>query len=206
MSTIPRLLRQRTLSGFSLIELLVVIAIMGILAVLVIPAVGSISATRALNSASQALVDQLSLGRQHAMAQGRRVRWEMVEVDTPEGPQFRASRLMEFKAGQWNAISRWNELPVQVRLNPTTTRTSLLGNQQALAGSVVIDGKPYSSPAFFGITFLPDGTTLLPADATNNPSLTIESRSGQPDGSGNYPNWAAIVVNPVTGVAQVYRP
>lgn len=202
--------RRRTPRGlaFSLLELLIVIAIIVVLAALTIPAVTSLSTSRSLATATQNVLEKMSLARQHAMANGRRVRWELVKVDKADGngQEFRALRLVEFNQGQWKQVGRWQLLPDQVRVNPDTTRTQLLTSIDVI--DVEVAGKAYTSVPFLGITFLPDGTTTLPVVSTGNPPplLTLDVPRGEVDASGNYPNWAAFVVNPVTGVATSYRP
>ncbi len=193
---------KRNVLGFSLIELLVVIAIMLLLVSLTLPAVNSIVFGRELESAGSRVVEALSSARQTALTKGRRVRWELADIGTAGTPDFSIHRLVEFKDGVWTPTSPWTALPKTVRL--VTDRTSLIAAQATPATSpFTYRGASYANNVI-PVTFLPDGTTLLPHSSSS--FLTLETTKGPTDGSGRAVNWFAIVINPATGSPQSYRP
>lgn len=195
---------ERNVLGFSLIELLVVIAIMLLLVSLTLPAVNSIVSGRELESAGSRVVEALSSARQTALAKGRRVRWELADIGTAGTPNFSIHRLVEFKDGVWTPVSPWTALPKTVRLVTDPTRSSLINPGATPATSpFTYRGASYANNVI-PVTFLPDGTTLLPHSSSS--FLTLETTRGPTDGSGRAVNWFAIVINPATGSPQAYRP
>jgi len=189
-------------SAFSLLELLVVIAIMGLLLVVAVPGFNSISGGRKLDVAASQVVDALSLARQSAMAQGCRVRWEMLDIGSGT-PDFRIHRLVEFKNGTWQPASKWVALDGTVQINATAARSGLMNKITNSTNVMTYRGTNFSNKNIIPVTFLPDGTTLL--SGANN-FLTLETAKGPKDGSGIPANWSCIVINPVTGRSEAYRP
>ena len=190
-------------AGFSLIELLIVIAIMALLIALTVPAFHSISSGRKLDQAASQVVDNLSLARQTAMAHGCRVRWELADIGSGTN-DYRIHRLVEFKKGTWQAVSKWVALDASVQVNTTNpARSGLSGATDSATNNFTYGGTPFSKTNTIPVTFLPDGTTLL---SGSNTFLTLEPIQGPKDASGNSANWSCIVINPVTGRATAYRP
>jgi len=99
------------------------------------------------------------------MAQGCRVRWEFAETGSNG---FSIHRLMEFKNGAWSPGSKWVELPDSVALSTNLSRSSLMGTNTLLTNaSFSRRGTNFSNRRMIGVTFLPDGTTLLPSASSS---------------------------------------
>jgi len=199
----PPLTLRHQRAGFSLVELLLVVAVMGILMALAVPSLSSITSGRRLDLAGSQMADSLSLARQTAMARGCRVRWELARIGTP--PLYQIHRLLEFRTGGWQPSTKWTALPDAVQLSTNSLRAGLLASPTNTVLAFTYQGTNYPvTTTCIPITFLPDGTTDL--QPGNNNFLTLEPTYATRDASGNTRNWFSIVINPVTGRTEIFRP
>ena len=184
-------------------ELLLVVAVVGILLVLTVPALSSITSGRRLDQAGSQMADSLSLARQTAMSRGCRVRWELARIGTP--PLYQIHRLLEFRTGGWQPSTKWTPLPDAVQLSTNSARTGLQTRATNTTLAFTYQGTNYPvTTTCIPITFLPDGTTDLQPGPDN--FLTLEPTTGTRDASGATRNWFSIVINPVTGRTEIFRP
>lgn len=191
--------------AFTLLEILVVLAVMAILLALIVPSFNSITAARKLDTSGAQTADLLALARQTAMARGNRVRWELANLGSGAEQDFRIQRIVEFKNGTWTEASRWITFPDTIILNTDAARTNLI-NPAGPASTVDFSyqGQVYTDKEVLRVTFLPDGTTLLSSSQSH--FLSLEPKRGPKDANGDSANWLTIVINPVTGTAETYRP
>lgn len=196
--------RQSRPSGFSLVELLVVIAVISLLAMLMVPAFNSINRGRFLEQAGAEVINSLAQARQHAMTMGVRTRWDLIDIGAGGGTNFRIHRVMAFSGGQWEPVTRFSALPNTVELDSRSSRTSLITNAVSDPSAFTYNGENFSGRSRVSVDFHPDGMTTITSAVPPAPFLTF--RPSGSDAGSDSANWFSVVINPVTGRAEGYRP
>ena len=221
--------------AFSLVELLVVIAVIGIVATFAIPAVQGMLRGSSLNTAGSALVDQMSLARQHALTKNRIVEVRFYrfadpempgeKVDDPRTGHYRGLQFFEMsESGVMIPVSKLVRLPDTIIMNPSETLSNLLTEDparvKAMGDITATDPElPRGVKHNYEYTYFrynPDGTTSLsPTGHSGRPSqdgrwfITLHAEIDLIRTNGNTtppPNFITWMVDPVSGTSKTFRP
>lgn len=201
MTSRPKSKRSRR--GFSLTELMVVVLIVGVLAALSVPAYLGASQAAQVTTAAYRVLDSLTLARQIAISENRRVEVRLYQhAGGGEDPQYAAFATYKLEPNQSTALpaQRVEMLPRRVVIDPSDSYSPLVsrtGSSQAV-NPAAFDARYDGNTRCF--RFHPDGTT----DLARNEQwfLTLRPKS-QPGITGN---WATVMLDPVTGAAKLLRP
>jgi uncharacterized protein (TIGR02596 family) len=205
--------QKRAGKAFTLIELLVVITITGILLSFAVPVTNSVLRSNQLTTATQLVVDELSLARQTALAQNRVVEVRFYEVKSADRGEMDSAEISAFETlvyDETNTIATplaaVEHLPGGVLISKSSTLSTMMGStrektnwtdedpKRDLPRGIRSDYKAYS------VRFRPDGSTDLGAGSW---FLTLHGTREQ----GNPPpNHAAIQMDPYNGTLRLYRP
>jgi len=122
--------------AFTILELLVVMAIIMILAALTMPALSSTLQGAKVTQGTQAVLDQLTLARQSALAQNRAIETRIYSYIDPSASGGRkAYRAIQNFApqddGTAKPLDRMRKLPPEIILDSATALSSLLGAARA---------------------------------------------------------------------------
>lgn len=178
-------MRPRLIRGFSLVELLLVIVVIGIVATFAIPAIRSALKSSALDMGSNLLVEQMSLGRQQAIAKNRTVEARFYRYSDGESPgeiagqpetgHFRAIQLFERSDnGIWLPLDKAMRMPDTAIMSAGEKLSTILGENYAarVVTKSVVQGDPANNPdipragnkyEYIAFRFLPHGGTDLAA-------------------------------------------
>lgn len=195
------------LRGFSLLELLIVLAVVAALVAMVAQVYGSTAQSAAITAGAQLIGDTLSEARSAATAQNTPVEvriYAVAQSGPPTTPfrNYNAIQLRWVKPDRSTpAMSPLVTLPTWVVIDATTAHSPLI------AANTKTPPPDASDPNLNGDTrvfhFYTDGSTDLAPGA--NWFLTVRAAT-QSDPAHFPANWACVVIDPVTGRAQVYRP
>jgi uncharacterized protein (TIGR02596 family) len=196
--------------AFSLIELLVVIAILGILSVLITPALRSISSGNQVTAAANQIAAALILTRQVALAETRQMELRIFKLPDETGSNFayRGFQLAESSSGE--ARERLQRLPSGIVLLDDAKFSTIL-NEAANPGILSTNLPVYGNVDYKVIRFTSSGGTTLPSVGSFGGSdqwfLSLKQEHA-PSGGADKPadNYATILVDPVVGRVQVFRP
>jgi uncharacterized protein (TIGR02596 family) len=206
----------RPARGFSLVELLVVMGIIMALGAVSVAAFQNITRSTQLNSAAQGLKEQLSAARQNALTRQQRVAfcfYSFVENKGSGSAEFRGAQWYTWEnAKGWTPAgsTTWT-MPNAAKMNDQDQFSNLLTQTDATTADspelpkLLTD--QHGSVALRWFSFLPDGSTTLPAD--KNWYVTIHLRHDGKTG-GTVPdlpsNFVTLTLDPVTGRLTTYRP
>jgi uncharacterized protein (TIGR02596 family) len=208
---------QTAKRGFSLIELLVVMALVAILASASLPAISSLLASSNLTSATETAMGVLAYGRQEAIALDATVEVRFYQYQIPGfihdmgSGSFHAYQLVEdttMPSGLSNSGTTSTAVPLgRVQLLPQRLIFSYSPSLSPLltAGTISPGSSPPpaglpSSYSYKSFIFRPDGSTSL---STGNNFVTLVDAAST---STPPPNYATIVIDPVSGAAKELRP
>ncbi|XHR30992.1 MAG: Tfp pilus assembly protein FimT/FimU [Chthoniobacteraceae bacterium] len=187
--------RARLPKGYSLVELLVVAAIISLMTGLGASSLtGNHSAN--LNTGGNLVVDLAIQARQNSITKNTMT---ALVMDTC-GRHF---ILMEHTDTDWTAITRWNVLPQNVKVDTTSSDSSFSTQKPAvtLSNLPFCSGSNVSADTCSYQIFLPDGRLSVYGISTPMaPSLRLVEANTP----GN--NYYDISLNYLTGIAKVNRP
>jgi uncharacterized protein (TIGR02596 family) len=190
--------------AFSLLELLLAMTIVAGLVTASLAAYASIARAAALGTGADQLSDLLAEARSDATTQNLTVEVRLYDLPGSADPMpaYRAAQLHWLEAdGTKPAIAAPLFLPASVVLDPTATRSSLIGANTIAAAPDPADPRLNGQTRVFH--FLPDGSTdLAPGSAW---FLTLRAATAS-DPNHFPPDWASITVDPTTGRTQIFRP
>lgn len=202
-------------SGFSLIELLTVIAIIGIMLALVAPPAAQVMRASGMAIAGDQVLSALAQARQTAISQNRTVEvrfYKYTDASDPTGGRFHASQAFVLEPGAQgittNPVGRKVTLPSTTYIAATPALSSLLDSTATLrkTGAVLGQSIPPCGLNYEAATFriYPDGSTSI----TNSlPMFLTVVPANTPDDASTPPaNYATIVIQPLSGKAQLHRP
>ncbi len=179
-----RIQRQK---AFTLVELLVVVAIIGIIGSFAIPAAQTMLKSSSLVQASNLLVDQMSLARQHALSKNRIVEVRFYKYADLEAPgesatnqatwAFRGFQFFEIgEHGVIMPVSKFTSIPSSIvmsdkeKLSPLLIEPTAAGKSRIVVHATAAFNVKTATSLPQGIGhnydyvpfhFLPDGTTSL---------------------------------------------
>ncbi len=200
--------------AFTILELLVVMAIIMILAAVTMPALSSTLQGAKVTQGTQAVLDQLTLARQSALAQNRAIETRIYSYIDPSAPGGRkAYRAIQNFAlqddGTAKPLDRMRKLPPEIILDSSAPLSSLLGAARAkqwtaLDPQITLPtvGTTYDTSV---ILFRPDGSTDLSANGQSW-FLTLHSENMGDNLAALPKNFALIQIDPWTGRTYVFRP
>lgn len=187
------------------------IGIVGILAVISIAAFSGTSKGANLTAAEKIVVGQLNLARQTAITQNRpvEVRFYKIREQGGDAEDYRALRLwMLDDSGNLQVLEKAVTLPQRVIFSEQSQHLTLQ-SPSASAPRFGGDEVPgYGDPDYVAVQFRPNGEARDPnATTSTNLTLVLVGKGDQLEGANNLPkNWAAIDINPLTGVTRALRP
>ncbi|SDU29376.1 Verru_Chthon cassette protein D [Verrucomicrobium sp. GAS474] len=220
MHPLPTIPSRRSAGAFSLIELLIVMAIMGTLALMALPAFNRVVTASNLSSGGRALVDQINLARQTAMARSSQVEFRLYRLPDASLPgsqspaQYRAFQAFVITQGgtATNAVARPIFLPKSIIFLASPSVSSLLPEAPGTAPALVsgeragtrFNGYQPSAYDYMVFHFNPDGSTDLDPTASWYISLAFEKA---PLGANGVPSdFITIQIDPLSGRARSFRP
>ncbi len=175
-------LSSRHYRAFSLVELIMVIAIIGIIATFVTPAAVTIIRGSQVTQASQILTDQISAGRQVALAKNKTIEMRFLRYGDPETPgetinnpssgKYRAMQTMEVTdTGVVVPLGPVVPLPSSVMISDSSTFSSLMAQTptNALGQDPLLPRNIKNHYQYQSFRFYPDGSTDL---AINGPKAS----------------------------------
>lgn len=200
--------------AFTLIEMLLVITIVAVLMTLAIPVTNSVLKSNQITTATQMVVDQLTLARQTALANNRVVEVRFYEFENAEsvsdGPSIGAIQTLIFDETNTTSkpLGEITYIPDGATLSKEATLSTVLDSsrerkdwpendpQLSLPRSIGTNYKTYS------LRFRPDGSTDL-GGSTTGWFITIHSSN---DARTPPPNYATVQIDPFNGALRLYRP
>ena len=200
-------------SAFTLIELLIVITISGLLLAMAVPVTNSVLTANQITTATQMVVDEISMARQVAITRNRMVEvrfYDFASVDRGDGttPEVSAFESVAYDETNTKAtpLAAVQHLPGGVLISKESTLSSLLGASRKKTNWTADDPKQ-SLPRGIGasyeayvLRFRPDGSTDLGAGSW---FLTLH---GSREAGAPPPNHAALQIDPHNGSLRLYRP
>ena len=202
---------RRGSKGFSLIELLVALLIVGILAGLLAPALMSLITSSRLNDATEQIVQLADYARQAAIASNSPVEVRFYRFDNasanPTAGHYQAVQVFRFDStGNVTALTKAYFLPAGIIIDSSATLSPLLGQVKNFSPpldpkiNIPRAGINYDCAAF---KIFPSGSTAL---ATTSWFVTLH-QSNTGDALNSPPaNYATVQIDPVLGIAKIYRP
>ncbi len=209
-------MRQRS-AAFTLLEMLTVIAIVAVITAIAVPAYTTISRASGLTNSASLLVDQLTRGRQEALAKNRVVEARFYQIPDELGgaASFRAFRLWVYDQTVQTAAPLTNLFTFSNGIVVSSdVKFSTLMNRSASPQTEIVSGYkdplPYQSFRFraTGGTDL-DPSGLTSADASVPPDhwfLTLKAASDPVAGTLPAHNYVTILLDPVSGRVRIFRP
>ncbi len=205
--------------GLSLVEVLIVMVVIAILSLLAVPALTSMQSSYALDSTGQAIVAQLGVGRQSALALSRpvEVRFYQIADFNSSTKVYRAMQLFEVGATATTPLNKPYFFPAPVRVlqatSGTTNISSLLTTAYSgISVSTISDPNnplppPYgSSYTYEYFHFRANGMTDLSITTSITSLLTVGSENAQPKANNLPANYVTLSFNALSGSMETYRP
>ena len=212
---------MRTPRAFTLVELIVVMAIIVLLTAVSVPAVNSVLESNQMTQGTRTLSGSLALARQTAFARNCPVVLRFYRyadpvrsgesVNTPSTGRYRAFQMFVDQGGaRLTAMQKVVRLPSNVVINGGALSTVLSATAQnrtettATASDPVVPGVG-TKYIYQDLLVVPGGGMQLtvnpaPWSLTLMPARYPESLTTPP------PNFSTFVLNPLNGIARLYRP
>lgn len=213
---LPSTGRTAIQKAFTLIEMLLVITIVAVLMTLAIPVTNSVLKSNQITTATQMVVDQLTLARQNALTNNRVVEVRFYEFSNTEAASedLHIGAIQAFVFDETNTISKplseISYLPDGAILSQDISLSTILEpSRERKTGTFTAEdpllelprsiGKNYR---VFSLRFRPDGSTDLGGSSAGW-FLTIH---GANEKSSPPPNFATVQIDPFNGALRLYRP
>ncbi len=197
-------------------ELLVVLAIIATLAAISVPAVGGMMRSYSLSSTAQAILGQLSFGRQDALANNRAVQVRIYQIKNNAGNLvYRAIQTFRETTNSQGTdvivpITKAYIFPTGISIVYSATVTAPSTLFTTATSGAVISAKdtnnplppPYGASPYLCFRFRPNGQTDLLAPST----LTIAPESAKIVANNLPANFITLQIDDVNGVVRTYQP
>ena len=198
--------RANYLRGFSLVEMLTVIAIIGLLAAIVVPAVSTMLEASKLNNAINQIADQITMARQIALAQSRRVEVRFYKLATSSEPTaaYRAiGTYLISETGSATPVVKVQEITSPIVISDNAAQNTVF-RSSPVSYSGTEDLPRSANTPYFKFSFLPNGRTDF--GAGDNPFLTLFNARRVASAGTLPPNYAVLQVDAMTGNVRIFRP